>query len=295
MVRVYGRTHKASALTEKLLAEYDEESCSVFNTKYTDNDQDLSGLDGITVRFDIESTKSNCNTAIWNPGDYIDCPFSKLLKFCWFTLYGQNEAYDKCLELLLSDFGWEVSIIRTGAKLRIFEMQSAEELEKAFSELDGVSNAIIHMSNFQDTGNILLPILMNFAQKNPEATWLTYRSETRGMLDEAGISYDVLNIHESLLFDKTNIYLAYSRYQQAEEIMQEAIENDPQNDDLKLKLLEIFCESNNTSRFEEYLSQLYYSEKITDIDFWRKAVEMGEKIIPNLPLLENIASISSSV
>jgi tetratricopeptide (TPR) repeat protein len=294
MVRVEGRTCKASAITEKLLAEYDEDSRSIFNTIYTVDDQGWDwGCDGMTVRYDIKSSASDCRTTIWQPQDYTDdFPFTALLKFCWFALYGQNQAYDNCLELLLS---WDIPIIRTGSKLRIFEMQSAEELERVFSELDGVRDAIIQISNFQDTENILQPILMNFAQRNPDSIWLTDRSKTRGVLDKAGINYGVVNDPVCFLLAETDVYLAYGRYQQAEEIMLEAIENDPEDDDFKRKLLQIFCASNNISRFEEYLSQLITAKEITDIDFWREIAEIGETIIPNSPLLENIKSISSSV
>jgi len=78
---------------------------------------------------------------------------------------------------------------------------------------------------------------------------------------------------------ETDVYLAYGRYQQAEELMRHAIEESPDRDDFKLKLLEIFYASENGEAFEAFAKELSEQGKRTDHEFWTKVSEMGSEII----------------
>ncbi|MCX7069343.1 MAG: hypothetical protein NTW85_16875, partial [Methylococcales bacterium] len=77
---------------------------------------------------------------------------------------------------------------------------------------------------------------------------------------------------------EADVYLAYARYQQAEELMRDAIRDQPQRDECKLKLLEIFYASENKEAFEAYAGELARAGKKGDIDFWEKVIEMGSEI-----------------
>ena len=86
---------------------------------------------------------------------------------------------------------------------------------------------------------------------------------------------------------ETDVYLAYGRYQQAEDLMRQAIADHPDNDDYKLKLLEIFYASENEEGFELFANTLISEGKNTDLNFWSKVSEMGTEIIPNSPLFSS--------
>jgi pilus assembly protein FimV len=77
---------------------------------------------------------------------------------------------------------------------------------------------------------------------------------------------------------EADVYLAYGRYQQAEELMRQAITDYPERDECKLKLLEIFHASDNQSAFEEYTIELEKIGKNQDQEFWAKVVEMGDEL-----------------
>lgn len=78
---------------------------------------------------------------------------------------------------------------------------------------------------------------------------------------------------------EADVYLAYGRYQQAEELMRQAIKDHPDRKECKLKLLEIFYASENKAAFAEYLSELEQSGiKEDDPEFWAKAVEMQKEL-----------------
>jgi len=83
---------------------------------------------------------------------------------------------------------------------------------------------------------------------------------------------------------ETDVYLAYGRYQQAEELMRQAIADQPEKDEYKLKLLEIFYASENEAGFENYANELVASGKKSDINFWSKVSGMASELIPDSAL-----------
>ncbi len=91
---------------------------------------------------------------------------------------------------------------------------------------------------------------------------------------------------------EADVYLAYGRYQQAEELMRQAIADQPDRDECKLKLLEIFYANENKEAFAAYANDLAEAGKKDDAEFWAKVVEMASEIIPDSPLLGGSASDS---
>ncbi|NOQ63701.1 MAG: hypothetical protein GQ582_04250 [Methyloprofundus sp.] len=83
---------------------------------------------------------------------------------------------------------------------------------------------------------------------------------------------------------EADVYLAYGRYQQAEELIQQAIVDHPENDEYKLKLLEIFHTSENVASFESYANDLTAEGKNTDLEFWNAVSDMGRDLLPDSAL-----------
>lgn len=83
---------------------------------------------------------------------------------------------------------------------------------------------------------------------------------------------------------EADVYLAYGRYQQAEDLMRQAILEQPNRDECKLKLLEIFFASENGKAFEAYAMDLAAAGKQGEKGFWEKVVEMGGEICPGSAL-----------
>jgi pilus assembly protein FimV len=80
---------------------------------------------------------------------------------------------------------------------------------------------------------------------------------------------------------EADVYLAYGRYQQAEELMRDTLKDQPDRDECKLKLLEIFYSRENKQAFETYASELAEAGKKDDVEFWTKVTEMGREICPD--------------
>ncbi len=89
---------------------------------------------------------------------------------------------------------------------------------------------------------------------------------------------------------EADVYLAYGRYQQAEDLMRQAIEENPERDECKLKLLEIFFANEDKASFEKYAKQLAESGKKDEVVFWAKVAEMGSEFIPESALFDETAT-----
>lgn len=83
---------------------------------------------------------------------------------------------------------------------------------------------------------------------------------------------------------EAEVYLAYGRDEQAEEILKEAVVKDPARHELKQKLLEIYHQRNDVSGFETLAEELYAALEGKGGKVWDKVEEMGRKISPNNPM-----------
>ncbi len=76
---------------------------------------------------------------------------------------------------------------------------------------------------------------------------------------------------------EADLFLSFGRDAQAEEILQEALQTNPNNEAVKLKLLEIFAKGQNKSSFEKIAKTLQNS---ANEQAWQRAQAMGKKLDP---------------
>jgi pilus assembly protein FimV len=82
---------------------------------------------------------------------------------------------------------------------------------------------------------------------------------------------------------EADVYLAYGRDLQAEEILKEAMRGNPDRLAIRTKLLEVYAKRRDTKGFESLAVQLFNLTQGTGED-WAKAQEMGSQIDPENPL-----------
>ena len=82
---------------------------------------------------------------------------------------------------------------------------------------------------------------------------------------------------------EAEVYLAYGRDAQAEEILKDALKKDPQRQEIYLKLLEIHAQHNKPSAFETVASELYAVTNGQG-EVWQKAVALGRQLDPANPM-----------
>jgi pilus assembly protein FimV len=84
---------------------------------------------------------------------------------------------------------------------------------------------------------------------------------------------------------EADVYLAYGRDLQAEEILKEAMRGNPDRLAIRTKLLEVYAKRRDTKGFEQLATQLYSLTHAEGED-WAKAQELGRSIDPDNPLYQ---------
>ncbi|EHR72741.1 FimV N-terminal domain protein, partial [Burkholderiales bacterium JOSHI_001] len=84
---------------------------------------------------------------------------------------------------------------------------------------------------------------------------------------------------------EADVYLAYGRDLQAEEILKEAMRSTPERLAIRSKLLEVYAKRRDTKGYELLATQLYSLVKGEGED-WAKAQEQGRQIDPENPLYQ---------
>ena len=83
---------------------------------------------------------------------------------------------------------------------------------------------------------------------------------------------------------EAEVYMAYGRDAQAEEILKEALSKDPNRHEIRLKLLEIYAGRKNLKAFEAVAEEMYAALGGQVSPIWDRAAEMGRTLDPQNPL-----------
>lgn len=93
-----------------------------------------------------------------------------------------------------------------------------------------------------------------------------------------------IDTHDVDPIAEADVYMAYGRDAQAEEILKEALTKTPERHEIRLKLLEIYAARKNVTSFETVAGELYAALGGQTGAIWDKAAEMGRTIDPLNPL-----------
>ncbi len=99
---------------------------------------------------------------------------------------------------------------------------------------------------------------------------------------QAGLG--TIDTHDVDPIAEAEVYMAYGRDAQAEEILKEAISKNPDRHEIRIKLLEIFAARHNVAEFEAAAGELYAALGSKPSSLWDKACEMGRNIDPTNPM-----------
>ncbi|MEN8108048.1 MAG: FimV/HubP family polar landmark protein [Pseudomonadota bacterium] len=88
---------------------------------------------------------------------------------------------------------------------------------------------------------------------------------------------------------EADIFLAYGRVQQAENMVMDGLEKDPKNMDLKLKLLEVYHAAGNTEAFNIH-AQNFRNLVTEDDSNWQSIAVMGYEMAPENPLYKAVGN-----
>jgi pilus assembly protein FimV len=89
---------------------------------------------------------------------------------------------------------------------------------------------------------------------------------------------------------EADVYLAYGIYQQAEELLQNAIKDKPDNDSYRVKLAETYFAGKNKDAFIELATEMNERRGGEDTPAWKKIVAFGAQIAPEHGLFAGSAA-----
>jgi pilus assembly protein FimV len=90
---------------------------------------------------------------------------------------------------------------------------------------------------------------------------------------------------------EADVFIAYGRVQQAEDVIKNALQNDPDNHDLKMKLIEIYHAAGNSDAFDAQAAA--FRETVDEDDpRWQRVASMGYELSPANPLYQTAMSHS---
>ncbi|MCK5535704.1 MAG: LysM peptidoglycan-binding domain-containing protein, partial [Bacteroidales bacterium] len=97
--------------------------------------------------------------------------------------------------------------------------------------------------------------------------------------------------YDEELLEEVDVYIAYERFSQAEELLISAIEKYPQHNPYDLKLLEIYAKTENVEKFEIHAKTLY--DKVNGQGSeWDQALELWKKLATDREIFEGDSNIA---
>jgi pilus assembly protein FimV len=114
--------------------------------------------------------------------------------------------------------------------------------------------------------------------------------DTSFLTDFSQAGLGTIDTHDVDPIAEAEVYMAYGRDAQAEEILKEAVGKNPDRPEIRVKLLEIYAARRNTSAYEAVAGELYAALDGKPSPLWDKACEMGRGIDPTNPLYGGVQS-----
>ena len=112
--------------------------------------------------------------------------------------------------------------------------------------------------------------------------------DTSFLTDFSQAGLGTIDTHDVDPIAEAEVYMAYGRDAQAEEILKEALVKNPDRQEIRMKLLEIYAARRNTTAFESVAGELYAAVGNKSNSLWDKAAEMGRSIDPTNPLYGDV-------
>jgi pilus assembly protein FimV len=92
---------------------------------------------------------------------------------------------------------------------------------------------------------------------------------------------------------EAEVYLAYGRDNQAEEILRDALGKTPDRQEIRLKLLEIYAQQNKPAAFEPIAAEVFAATNGSG-EIWTKAAQLGRGIDPGNPMYAERAELGGA-
>ncbi|EAR21242.1 FimV/HubP family polar landmark protein [Nitrococcus mobilis] len=101
-------------------------------------------------------------------------------------------------------------------------------------------------------------------------------------------------VEESNSLDEAEAYIAYGHYDRAQELLDHALGEHPDNRELRLKLLEVLAAQGDRGGFEAE-AQVLHTQLADEADpHWQQAIQLARRIAPDHPLFNDTLSFETA-
>jgi len=158
--------------------------------------------------------------------------------------------------------------------------------------LSQVSEASVttSVSHVEESQSLLVDeTLATVAADDKETSFLTVYSDSDA----------VVQADEVDPIAEADVYIAYGRHEQAEEVLLDGISNYPERTDIKHKLLTVYHKNENTEGFGRVAEELYSNREALNPEMWEEICTMGKEIDSANPIydlsVDDIATADAAV
>ncbi|MBI1194702.1 MAG: hypothetical protein GC138_02480 [Gammaproteobacteria bacterium] len=157
-------------------------------------------------------------------------------------------------------------------------MKDAIDLAAGYSDDDeSVFEISVPASNVEDSA---VAATAEAVAEGNEATAESLLNEVQGgEYAGAGIADDDIDT-----LSEADVYLAYRRFDKAEQLLKDALQHEPDRRDLQLKLLEVYAKSENKDAFADRAEALHVMLNDDESEVWQKVMRLGQPLLGRHPL-----------
>jgi len=163
-----------------------------------------------------------------------------------------------------------------------FDMAADDDLESLADELatDTAEDGVDAEAAAGDAGQA-------DADENPDpnSTMIMNAAEDTLVIEESSEAAEEEEPRDDVVAE-ADVYLAYGIYQQAEELLTQAIADNPERDDYRVKLAETHYASKNTDAFLEVATEIKKRAGDEITPTWKKVMVMGQDMCSDNPLFQ---------
>ncbi|MBL4673443.1 MAG: hypothetical protein JKX81_14385, partial [Arenicella sp.] len=166
-----------------------------------------------------------------------------------------------------------------GAILFIRRRRVDEEFEVSMLSIESNSHSVGNSSSSAASASMSASHTASMASEaiaDKETSFLTVYSDSDA----------VVQADEVDPVAEADVYIAYGRDEQAEEVLLDGVVSHPDRIDIKQKLLSLYHKRQNAEGFERIAEELYSQRAALTGDIWKQVCEMGKEVAPNNPLFD---------
>jgi pilus assembly protein FimV len=172
------------------------------------------------------------------------------------------------------------AILAAGAAILFLRRRRVdEEFEVSMLSIESSSHGVGHSSSSAASTSMSASHTASLASEaiaDKETSFLTVYSDSDA----------VVQADEVDPVAEADVYIAYGRDEQAEEVLLDGVVSHPERIDIKQKLLSLYHKRENVEGFELIAEELYSQRSTLTADIWQQVCEMGKEVAPSNPLFD---------